>query len=86
MSTLFDTYLAQIQADLKGGKATEHTYRSALESLLEVLTQGVKASNEAKHIRCGAPDFVVALKETIRLMEEIDKTIPAWPIEWLPRF
>jgi len=59
MSTLFDTYLAQIQADLKGGKATEHTYRSALETLLEALAHGVKASNEAKHIRCGAPDFVV---------------------------
>jgi hypothetical protein len=25
--------------------------------------------------------IVVALQETMRLMEEIDETIPAWPIE-----
>ena len=57
MSTMFDTYLAQIQADFKGGKATEHTYRSALESLLEAVISGSAASNDTNHIRCGAPDF-----------------------------
>jgi hypothetical protein len=59
MSTLFDTYLEQIQADLKGGQATEHTYRSSIETLPEALAPGIKASNEAKHIQCGAPDFVI---------------------------
>jgi hypothetical protein len=59
MTTPFDTYLAQIQADLKGGQATEHTYRSALETLLESLAPNIKASNDPKHIQCGAPDFVV---------------------------
>jgi len=37
MTTPFDAYLAQIQADLQGGKATEHTYRSSIETLLESL-------------------------------------------------
>lgn len=27
------------------------------------------------------PRVVVAIKETIRLMSEIDKAIPKWPIE-----
>jgi hypothetical protein len=59
MATPFDACLAQIQADLQGGKATEHTYRSALETLLEALAPHIKASDEAKHIQCGAPNFVV---------------------------
>ena len=45
MTTPFDAYLAQIQADLQGGKATEHTYRSSIETLLESLTPHIKASN-----------------------------------------
>jgi hypothetical protein len=55
----FDTYLKKIQADLKGGKATEYTYRSSLEYLLESLAPGVNASNDPKHIKAGAPDFIV---------------------------
>ena len=59
MSTPFDVYLAQIAADVKGGKATEYTHRSALEHLLESLAPGVEASSDPKHITCGAPDFIV---------------------------
>ena len=59
MSTPFETYLAKIQNDLRGGKATEHTYRSSLEQLLESLAPGVDASNDPKHIKAGAPDFIV---------------------------
>ena len=33
--------------------------------------------NDVTH--CGK--IVVALKETIRLMQEIDEVIPSWPIE-----
>ncbi len=59
MATPFETYLAKIESDLGHGKATEHTYRSALEWLLESLASGVEASNDPKHIACGAPDFIV---------------------------
>ncbi len=62
MTDPFDAYLTQIQADLQGNKATEHTYRSAPEALLEALAPHIKASNEAKHIQGGAPDFVVERK------------------------
>ena len=59
MSNPFETYLAKIQPDLRGGIATEHTYRPTLEALLEALSPGVEASNDPKHAACGAPDFIV---------------------------
>ncbi|KAA0268335.1 MAG: DNA methyltransferase [Chloroflexi bacterium CFX1] len=59
MPTPFETYIASIEKDLKGGKATEHTYRSALEALMEAQARGIAASNDPKHIECGAPDFIV---------------------------
>jgi len=59
MANPFEAYLVKIEADLKHGKATEHTYRSSLEWLLESLASGVDASNDPKHIACGAPDFIV---------------------------
>lgn len=59
MSTPFDTYIASVEKDLKGGKATEHTYRSALEHFMEAQARGIAASNDPKHIECGAPDFIV---------------------------
>lgn len=59
MPTPFETYINSIEKDLKGGKATEYTYRSALEILMEAQARGIAASNDPKHIECGAPDFIV---------------------------
>ena len=43
------------------GQATEHSYRPALQALVEGLGgDGVRAVNEPSHVACGAPDFVVA--------------------------
>ncbi len=53
MPAPFDAYIASIAADLKGGHATEHTYRPALERFMEAVRPGVKASNDPKHIVCG---------------------------------
>ena len=59
MTKPFDTYLAKLAADFKRGQATEHTYRSSLENLLESLAPHIEASNDPKHVKCGAPDFIV---------------------------
>lgn len=60
MSTsAFETYLKKVEADYRRGIATEHTYRSAIETLIETLLPGTDASNDPRHIECGAPDFVV---------------------------
>ena len=53
-------YLRQLRANLAPGNATEHTHRSALESLLEGAVPRVRATNEPRRIACGAPDFVVS--------------------------
>ena len=42
--------------------ATEHTYRPARKSLLESLAKEIIATNEAKRIACGAPDFIITRK------------------------
>jgi type I restriction-modification system DNA methylase subunit len=59
MPTAFETYISKIESDLRGGKATEHTYRSSLELLMESVERGIVASNDPKHIECGAPDFII---------------------------
>jgi hypothetical protein len=55
----FTQYLNEISENLKRGDATEHTHRKALETLLESIQPGVKATNEPSHIQVGAPDFNV---------------------------
>ena len=52
-------YILAIEKKLAMDDATEHTHRAALQALIESLLSGVGATNEPKHIECGAPDFVV---------------------------
>ena len=55
----FNSYIQALQRKLATGDATEHTHRSALETLVESLLPGITATNEPKHIECGAPDFIL---------------------------
>ena len=55
MTDLLKLYLQQIQKEYQSGKATEHTHRPALKTLLEALRSGVTAINEPKRIACSAP-------------------------------
>lgn len=57
-----DAYRRQIQRELQAGKATEHTRRPALKTLVEALAPGATATNEPKRVECGAPDFIVTRK------------------------
>jgi hypothetical protein len=57
--TAFNAYIHALERKLALGDATEHTHRSALEALIGNLSSGVTATNEPKHIECGAPDFIV---------------------------
>ena len=60
MKTPVQQYIEKIEADYRRGNATEYTYRGSLELLIEALGgRGVDASNDPKHIACGAPDFIV---------------------------
>ena len=52
-------YFKKVQAIYLAGNATEHSYRPALQALLEALNaSNITATNEPKRIACGAPDYV----------------------------
>src|SRR5437660_1037070 len=57
------SYLKKIEKAYHIGNATEHTYRLALQELLETLFQGITVTNEPKRIKCGAPDLIVTKKQ-----------------------
>lgn len=74
-------YIEAIEAAIKAGNATEHTYRPALKHLVEALKKNIVATNEPKRVACGAPDFVVSKGssplgyiETKDVGEDLDKT------------
>ena len=52
-------YLDKIEKYYRAGIATEHTYRGALQELLETLGTHISATNEPRRVKCGAPDYVV---------------------------
>ena len=52
-------YLKEVEKKYKNGDATEHTYRPALQDLLESLDDKLNAVNEPRRIKCGAPDFII---------------------------
>lgn len=52
-------FLNELEAKLKAGNATEHTYRSALEALFNSVLAPAVATNEPKHEAYGAPDFII---------------------------
>ncbi len=81
---LLAQYVLIIEKELAAGNATEHTHRPALKSLIESLVSGVSATNEPKHIECGAPDFVIRkgpvtigyieAKDVGKNLDEMEKT------------
>ena len=53
------SYITEISKIYKTGNATEHSYRHALITLFETITTGLAITNEPKHIKCGAPDYII---------------------------
>ena len=80
----FQYYINAIEKKLALGDATEHTHRSALETLVESLDSGITATNEPKHIECGAPDFIlrkgsvtigyIEAKDIGKSLDEVEKS------------
>ena len=57
---LFRAYCREVEKIYATGQATEHSYRSALQKLIENLGgQGVQAINEPQKEAFGVPDFIV---------------------------
>ena len=52
-------YVSSLSARRATGRATEHSYRADLQSLIEGIDPTVLATNEPTRIECGAPDYIV---------------------------
>ncbi len=58
-----DQYINNINQRYKLGNATEHTFRGDLQNLIEHLVPSIRATNEPKRQSCGAPDYILTLKD-----------------------
>ena len=56
----FQKYIDDIHKRYKTSTAREHTYRPALQNLLEDVIPDILASNDPARIECGAPDFILS--------------------------
>ena len=60
ISSPLRAYYNSLKTTFATKQGTEHTYRSALENLIQGLGgKRVRALNEPKRVKCGAPDFIV---------------------------
>lgn len=56
-------YLKNIDQRHKLGNSTEHSYRGDLQQLIESLVPEIRATNEPKRQKCGAPDYILTKKD-----------------------
>ena len=56
-------YIESINSRYKLGLSTEHTFRGDLQQLIESILPDVRATNEPKRQACGAPDYILTMKE-----------------------
>ena len=56
------SYIAELEQNVQAGNATESTHRPALKTFIQGLANGITATNEPKHVECGAPDYVISRK------------------------
>ena len=58
-----EQYIESINKRYKLGNATEHTFRGDLQTLIESVVPGIRATNEPKRQSCGAPDYILTKKD-----------------------
>jgi predicted helicase len=56
-------YISTIHQKYRAGNATEHSYRGALEQLIQTLLPKLRIVNEPKRVKCGAPDYIASRKD-----------------------
>ena len=59
----FKEYINDIDRLYHVGNTTEHSFRGSLASYLQSLLKNFVVTNEPSRIDCGAPDYVITLKE-----------------------
>ncbi|GAB4299179.1 MAG: DNA methyltransferase [Myxococcota bacterium] len=80
MISAVNTYLNAVENEITSGNTTEHSFRPALKTLIEVFGKDVTAINEPRRIKCGAPDYIMLQNqvplgfiETKDLNDDLDK-------------
>lgn len=63
--TIISDLVSRVSSIYETGRATEHSYRPALEELFGRLSEDVAALNEPKRVKCGAPDFLVQQNDIV---------------------
>ena len=58
-----ESYINNLNQRFTLGNATEHTFRGDLQQLLETLLPDIRATNEPKRQKCGAPDYILTKNE-----------------------
>ena len=58
-------FLSEVARIHKTGSATEHSYRSALETLLQSIAAGITVLNEPRRAAFGAPDFFISQDDMV---------------------
>ena len=56
-------YLSEVESKLRTGQASEHTYRGALQTLIDSVDKSIKTINEPRRVSCGAPDYIITRKD-----------------------
>jgi adenine specific DNA methyltransferase len=56
---MLNTYITDLNTQYTSGKATEHSYRPLLKTLLGTLLPKLNIINEPKRQDCGAPDYIL---------------------------
>lgn len=56
-------YISTVNQKFRDGNATEHSYRGALEQLVQTLLPKLRIVNEPKRVKCGAPDYIASRKD-----------------------
>ena len=58
-------YISTVNQKYRAGNATEHTYRGALEQLMQDLLPKLRIVNEPKREKCGAPDYIASRRDNM---------------------
>jgi predicted helicase len=56
-------YLTDLNKEYKTGRATEHSYRGYLQSLIKAIAPDVMVTNEPQRVKCGAPDYIITKRD-----------------------
>lgn len=81
MNSVVCHYLQQLKAIYYSGYSTEVSYRGTIKELIEGLLPDIDAINEPKHVKVGAPDYVLTRRQEDAYQLRTIRSVPLGFIE-----